>query len=376
MMKKTAAILLCSIFLWSATTIKTHAQNSAKAAITIEAQTGISLYEKNADEQLPMASTTKIMTALVALENADINQTFTVSETACKVEGTQIGLLAGDQISLNDLLHMLMMKSANDAAQTIAENISGSLEAFAELMNERAKQMGLTHTHFENPHGLPSDNHYTTARELALIAAEALKNDTFAQIVSTKKKKLDYHGLVIENSNRLLSSYEYTTGVKTGFTKAAGRCLVTSAKKDGVTLINVTLNDGNDWQDHTEMFEEGFRRVSSYTLYEAGQYSITVPVLNGTHPARFTNPEPVYGVCIDGQKIEYIPTDCLPQSLYAPIQKETFDQQVYVELAYKNRLVGTMKLTLCESVAQKEDEQTFSEKYLYYLNQVFKSILP
>ena len=124
------------------------------------------------------------------------------------------------------------------------------------------------------------------------------------------------------------------------------------------------------------MFEEGFRRVSSYTLYEAGQYSITVPVLNGTHPARFTNPEPVYGVCIDGQKIEYIPTDCLPQSLYAPIQKETFDQQVYVELAYKNRLVGTMKLTLCESVAQKEDEQTFSEKYLYYLNQVFKSILP
>lgn len=376
MMKKTVAILLCSIFLWSATTIKTHAQNSAKAAITIEAQTGISLYEKNADEQLPMASTTKIMTALVALENADINQTFTVSETACKVEGTQIGLLAGDQISLNDLLHMLMMKSANDAAQTIAENISGSLEAFAELMNERAKQMGLTHTHFENPHGLPSDNHYTTARELALIAAEALKNDTFAQIVSTKKKKLDYHGLVIENSNRLLSSYEYTTGVKTGFTKAAGRCLVTSAKKDGVTLINVTLNDGNDWQDHTEMFEEGFRRVSSYTLYEAGQYSITVPVLNGTHPARFTNPEPVYGVCIDGQKIEYIPTDCLPQSLYAPIQKETFDQQVYVELAYKNRLVGTMKLTLCESVAQKEDEQTFSEKYLYYLNQVFKSILP
>lgn len=376
MMKKTVAILLCSIFLWSAATIKTHAQNSAKAAITIEAQTGISLYEKNADEQLPMASTTKIMTALVALENADINQTFTVSETACKVEGTQIGLLAGDQISLNDLLHMLMMKSANDAAQTIAENISGSLEAFAELMNERAKQMGLTHTHFENPHGLPSDNHYTTARELALIAAEALKNDTFAQIVSTKKKKLDYHGLVIENSNRLLSSYEYTTGVKTGFTKAAGRCLVTSAKKDGVTLINVTLDDGNDWQDHTEMFEEGFRRVSSYTLYEAGQYSITVPVLNGTHPARFTNPEPVYGVCIDGQKIEYIPTDCLPQSLYAPIQKETFDQQVYVELAYKNRLVGTMKLTLCESVAQKEDAQTFSEKYLYYLNQVFKSILP
>lgn len=376
MMKKTVAILLCSIFLWSATTIKTHAQNSAKAAITIEAQTGISLYEKNADEQLPMASTTKIMTALVALENADINQTFTVSETACKVEGTQIGLLAGDQISLNDLLHMLMMKSANDAAQTIAENIAGSLEAFAELMNERAKQMGLTHTHFENPHGLPSDNHYTTARELALIAAEALKNDTFAQIVSTKKKKLDYHGLVIENSNRLLSSYEYTTGVKTGFTKAAGRCLVTSAKKDGVTLINVTLNDGNDWQDHTEMFEEGFRRVSSYTLYEAGQYSVTVPVLNGTQPARFTNPEPVYGVCIDGQKIEYIPTDCLPQSLYAPIQKETFNQQVYVELAYKNRLVGTMKLTLCESIAQKEDEQTFSEKYLYYLNQVFKSILP
>lgn len=376
MMKKTVAILLCSIFLWSATTIKAHAQNSAKAAITIEAQTGISLYEKNADEQLPMASTTKIMTALVALENADINQTFTVSETACKVEGTQIGLLAGDQISLNDLLHMLMMKSANDAAQTIAENISGSLEAFADLMNERAKQMGLTHTHFENPHGLPSDNHYTTARELALIAAEALKNESFAQIVNTKKKKLDYHGLVIENSNRLLSSYEYTTGIKTGFTKAAGRCLVTSAKKDGVTLINVTLDDGNDWKDHTEMFEEGFRRVNSYTLYEAGQYSVTVPVLNGTQPARFTNPDPVYGVCIDGQKIEYIPTDCLPQSLYAPIQKETFDQQVYVELAYKNRRVDTMKLTLCESVAQKEDEQTFSEKYLYYLNQVFKSILP
>lgn len=369
-MKKTICILIVAVLLLAP--VCTHA-DSARSAITIEASTGISLYEKNADERLPMASTTKIMTALVALEHAQLSDIFTVSESAVAVDGSQLGLLAGDKISLSDLLHMLMLKSANDAAQVIAENISGSIAEFAQLMNQKAEQLGLTNTHFANPHGLPVDNHYTTARELALIAAEALRNETFAKIVSTEKKKLDYHGLVIENSNRLLSAYAYTTGVKTGFTKAAGRCLVSSAQKDGVTLINVTLNDGNDWNDHMQMFTSGFARVSRYTVFEAGEYTVSVPVLNGTADATFTNTLPIYGVCIDGQKIDYVFTACLHPMLYAPLQAQQVDG--YTQMIYRNRHIADIPLTLTSDVPQAEQAQSTLQRFLANLAQVLKNCL-
>ncbi len=372
-MKKTISVFVCIAILFLLIPL-TFFGISASSAITIEATTGISLYEKNADERRPMASTTKIMTALVAIENADINSIFTVSKKSINVDGSQLGLLEGDKISLSDLLYMLMLKSANDAAETIAENIAGSIEAFADMMNQKADEIGLSNTHFANPHGLPNDNHYTTARELALIAAEALKNETFAKIVHTQKAKLNYHGLVIENSNRLLTAYEYTTGIKTGFTKAAGRCLVTSAQKDGVTLINVTLNDGNDWNDHKEMFNSGFARVGRYTLYDTGEYVAKAPVLNGQHEAEFINEEPIYGVSIDNQKIDYMFTNCISPTLYAPV----FADKTYAhtEMVYKNRNIQKISLKLKSDIPQREDEWTLSQRFIYYIEQLFKNILP
>ena len=333
---------------------------SAGAAITIEAGSGTALYSKNADTRRPMASTTKIMTALVALEQKSLDSVFVVSKRASTVEGSQMGLLENDKISLRDLLYMLMLKSANDAAEVIAENISGSNEKFAELMNARAEKIGLKDTHFVNPHGLPDDNHYTTARELALIAREALKNSKFAELVATKEIKISYHHMVLENSNRLLSSYAYANGVKTGFTKKAGRCLVSSATKDGVTLITVTLNDGNDWQDHKYLMDEGFKRVCLFEIYKPGEYCVTRPVLNGAEEAVYKNSESIYGVMIDGVKQKYEFTSNISPVLYAPVTAGQKNGTVGVYS--KGSLVCESPLCLQNNVMQKEEAASFIEK--------------
>ena len=335
---------------------------SAYAAVTIEAQTGIALYSKNADIRRPMASTTKIMTALVALEEKPLDSVFVVSASAAAVDGSQMGLAEGEKITLRDLLYMLMLKSANDAAEVIAENVGGSIEGFAALMNARAEKIGLSDTHFVNPHGLPDDNHYTTARELALIAREALENKNFAELVSTKSAHISYRNMVLENSNRLLSSYGYANGVKTGFTKKAGRCLVSSATKDGVTLITVTLNDGNDWQDHVGLMESGFARVSCYEIYAPGEYVAERVVLNGSEKAVFKNTESIYGVIIDGVKQEYIFKENISPSLYAPLftGKEIAGLGMYSG----NDLVYETPLCLCENVDPKEEPAGFFRKWV------------
>ena len=205
------------------------AEISAEAYVLIEASSETILDSGAPHKKMEPASTTKILTALVAIENGDLSSVFKVSKNAAEVEGSQLGIEAGDEITLDDLLHILLMKSGNDAAVTIAENIAGSVDAFAEMMNERAEKIGCEDSHFTNPHGLSDENHYTSAYDLALIAAEALKNDTFAEIVSKKQHTLAYKNLSISNSNRLLKMNDYFCGVKTGFTKAAGRCLVSAA---------------------------------------------------------------------------------------------------------------------------------------------------
>lgn len=248
---------------------------SAECAAVIEQSTGYVLYEKGADIPRPPASTTKILTALVAIEKRDLDDMFSVSEKSASVDGSQLGILSGEKIKLRDLLYMLLMKSANDAAETIAENIGGSAEGFAVMMNLRAEQAGCVSSHFTNPHGMPDDTHYTTASDLAKIARDAMNNPVFAEIVATKTKKLEYKNLTITNSNRLLSISEGFNGVKTGFTKKAGRCLVSSCEREGVSLICVTLNASNDWNDHKTLMDLNFRRVSSYEALPSGGYSVT-----------------------------------------------------------------------------------------------------
>lgn len=238
---------------------------SASSAILIEAESGRVVYEKDADTRRSMASTTKIMTAIVALENGDLDMPIKIPKAAVGIEGSSVYLIENETLTLRELLYALMLRSANDAATAIAIALGGSVEGFADMMNDKANELGLKDTHFENPHGLDSPQHYTTARELAIITAEALKNDVFRQIVSTQKMTLPLANepdrRLVVNHNRLLRTYDGCIGVKTGFTKKTGRCLVSAAEREGVTLIAVTLNAPNDWNDHKKMLDYGFFRL-------------------------------------------------------------------------------------------------------------------
>ena len=240
---------------------------SAQAAIVIDADTGAVLQEQNADACLPMASTTKIMTALVALGEGSADRVYTVKKAYTQVEGSSMYLQEGEKLTLRDTLYGLMLASGNDAAVAIAGECGG-MEAFVRKMNDKAAALGLTSTHFDNPNGLPSETHYTTARELAKLTAAALHDPVFRQIVSTRSYTVN--GRTLVNHNRLLSTYDGAIGVKTGYTRAAGRCLVSAAERNGRTIVCVTLSDPDDWRDHAALLDAGFAQYSEVTLHEAG----------------------------------------------------------------------------------------------------------
>ncbi|MBQ3483333.1 MAG: D-alanyl-D-alanine carboxypeptidase [Clostridia bacterium] len=256
---------------------------SAASMVLLDASSGTLLAAHNADERRPMASTTKIMTALVVLECADLDATVTVPPEAVGVEGSSIYLFRGEQITVRTLLYALMLSSANDAAAALALHTSGSISAFADRMNQKAAALGLTNTHFCNPHGLQDAAHYTTARDLAHLAAAALANPTFAEIVSTRRYSAPQNDTdaarLFLNHNRLLRTYEGAIGVKTGFTKSSGRCLVSAAERNGLRLVAVTLHDPNDWRDHAALLDWGF---SQYVSFTAAPDTISLPVVGGT----------------------------------------------------------------------------------------------
>ena len=251
---------------------------SAAAAVTMDADTGETLFAENADSRLPMASTTKIMTALVALGEGDLDRVYTVKKQYAAVEGSSMYLEEGERLTLRDTLYGLLLSSGNDAAAAVAGECGGE-RAFVDKMNAKAHELGLTDTRFENPSGLPSDGHYTTARELAKITAAALRDPVFRDIVSTKT--CTAVGRTLVNHNRLLSLYEDAIGVKTGFTRAAGRCLVSAAERNGRTVIAVTLNDPDDWNDHIALLDDAFSRYSEVTLHEKGDTLAQTQVFGG-----------------------------------------------------------------------------------------------
>ncbi len=261
------------------------AAEGARSALLMEAETGRVLYAQNAHEALPMASTTKIMTALVALENGRLEDTVTAGRNAFGVPGTSIYLSEGEQLTLEEMLYGLMLASGNDAAVAIAEHIGGSVEQFCQMMTRRAEELGCENTVFSTPHGLPGGNHHTTAWDLALITREALKNADFRQIVSTQRASIPWAGheynRVLNNKNKLLSSYPGTLGVKTGYTKAAGRCLVFAAEREGLRLIGVVLNCPNWFEEAAAMLDQGFENWQMVTLLDAGETVRQVPVENG-----------------------------------------------------------------------------------------------
>ncbi len=260
---------------------------SARGAVLIEADSGQVIFGQNENARLSMASTTKIMTALVAIEQLPLDTVITVTETSVGVEGSSIYLTVGETLTLEELLYALLLASANDAAETIAIAVAGDIPSFAVLMNEKAASLGLTDTHFVNPHGLDADGHYTTARELALLTRAALDNPDFRRICSTKRHTIPLRGTegvrLLINHNRLLSAYDGCIGVKTGYTKKTGRCLVSAAERDGVRLIAVTLGAPDDWRDHTAMLDYGFSLYDSVTLCEPGFYNAPMPIMAGDH---------------------------------------------------------------------------------------------
>ncbi|EKN69654.1 D-alanyl-D-alanine carboxypeptidase [Neobacillus bataviensis LMG 21833] len=237
---------------------------SAASAVLLEQKTGRVLFEKDAHTKRRIASITKIMTAILAIESGKMNQTVKVSEKATHAEGSSVYLKPGEKIKLNHLVYGLMLRSGNDTAVAIAEHVGGSLDGFVYLMNQKAKEIGMHNTHFANPHGLDDhENHYSTAYDMAILMRYAMKNKTFQKISGTKVYKApnptENWDREWKNKNRLLSKYKYCTGGKTGFTKRAKRTLVTTATKGDMNLIAVTLNDSNDWNDHISMYEGGFK---------------------------------------------------------------------------------------------------------------------
>lgn len=248
---------------------------SAQAAIVVEQSTGRVLWEHNADQRLPMASTTKIMTALCVLENADLPEIVTIDESMSGIEGSSMYLEAGEELSVEQLLYGLMLRSGNDAAVALAKHVGGSVEDFVRLMNEKAAQLGLENTHFVNPHGLPAEGHYTTARELAIITAAAYENEIFRTIVDTERMVVPWKGhpydRAMANKNKILTQYEGGNGVKTGYTKAAGRCLVAGAEREGMQVIAVALNAPDMWNDCMAMMDKAFAEYDMTVVMEAGE---------------------------------------------------------------------------------------------------------
>lgn len=252
---------------------------SARSAFVLDAVSGRELFARDADTRSLIASTTKIMTALIICEQCNVLDRMRIPKEAVGIEGSSMYLKEGEVLTLQELLYGLMLSSGNDAAVALAIYCGGTAEGFAELMNDKARNLGLTETHFENPNGLDSPGHYSTARDLAVLAAYAMKNPIFYKTVSARNVKVGQRYLT--NHNKLLWRLEGADGVKTGFTKAAGRILVSSATRQGRRIIGVTIDAPDDWNDHCQLLNEGFSRYQNRQIVQAGQCVGTLEVLGG-----------------------------------------------------------------------------------------------
>lgn len=328
---------------------------SAKSAILINADNGQILYAKDENTERPMASTTKIMTALLTLEAAQKNDKLvTITDEMVRVEGSSMGLLPGYQLSLKSLAAGMLTVSGNDAANSAAIAISGSTSAFADLMNKRAKELGLDHTHFVTPSGLDDKDHYTTASDLATLAAAAMNNPEFSEIVGNKLMNIPFTNPEqtrrFTNHNKLLSMYQGCTGVKTGYTKIAGRCLVSEAQRNGVSLIAVTLSAPDDWNDHQKMLDYGFSCLENCPADDSG-YNVTLPVVGGMKESVLINGTSGNSFIIDkksGNELKRIVS--LPKFIYAPVH--TGEVLGTVQYILNGKAVASTELVAAENIQQ------------------------
>lgn len=333
--------LLCAVFVASILTCQVLAiGSSASSAVLVEQGSGRVLYEKDAHTPRLIASTTKIMTALVALEEGDLRQRYTVTAEDM-AEGSSMYLRPGEELELEELLYGLMLASGNDAALAVAHCVSGSVEDFVALMNGKAAELGLTNTSFENPNGLDGEHHLSSAYDMARLTACAMENGDFRRIVSTASITIGERYLT--NHNKLLRLCEGCVGVKTGYTRAAGRTLVSAVEREGMTLICVTLNDGDDWNDHMALYDWGYDGFSMEKAAQSGQVLGSVTVTGGTVavvPAVLSADLSCPVKEGEGMTVEV----CLPQSVSAPV----VPGQV---LGTAAALVDGVEMARCELVA-------------------------
>ena len=285
MLKKFLSVILSLLVIIPSLAVSSNAIEisvSAKSAILIDGNTQEVLYAKNEYEKRGIASTTKILTSLIALEYGSPQKEIVATSEAITVEGTSIGLKAGDKITIKSLVYGMLLESGNDAANVTAHGISGNVTEFSNLMNSYAKKLGMKDSNFTNPSGLTDKNHYSTAYDMALLTSFAIKNPVFKKICATESAVIDFGtpeiSRSLSNHNRLLREYDGVFGVKTGYTKASGRCLVTACERNGVTLIAVTLNAYDDWNDHKKLYDYGFSLYDN-DVSQVDLRNISIPVI-------------------------------------------------------------------------------------------------
>lgn len=328
---------------------------SARGAALYQPDTKKLLFGKNSSQRLSMASTTKIMTALVALENAnDLEVLVPIDESAIGTEGSSAYLRSGDVLTMRELLYALLLQSANDAAVAIACFVGGDESGFVDMMNEKAAELGLSDTHFSNPHGLDAPEHYTTARDLAVLGAEALKNEELLAIASTYKKTIvtGERRRTYVNHNKLLYKYDGAIGLKTGFTDESGRCLVGAAERDGVRLISVTLDAPNDWCDHELMLDWGFEKTQRLTLAATYEYSFDLPKVDGTGTVRVTNCDELSAV-VEREEREVKDNVVLPRFISKNYKKGDVIGKVCFTAGGEE--LGSVDLIVTEDVRLRDD---------------------
>lgn len=338
---------------------------SAVSAILIEAETGTVIYEKNADAQRAMASTTKIMTAILTIEAGDLDTEFVADSYAIRVEGTSMGLQEGDRVSRRDLLYGILLPSGNDAANAAAVSVGGSIGGFVDMMNAKAEELGLSSTHFVTPSGLDANGHYTTARDLAKLTAYAMENETFREIVCCTSAEVEYGNppylRTLYNSNKMLTRYDGAIGVKTGFTDNARRCLVSAAERDGVTLIAVTLNAGDDWNDHTKMLDYGFTQVKSFPLELSCSERVAVA---GTGQSVEVYAEQDEIALLPSQRERLTRRVLLPKFVYGSVRQG--EELGSIEFSIDGEMVKSCPLYASSSVTVPEEELSLWQRLLSF----------
>lgn len=359
MFKQAKLILVTILVVFSALGINgycrsAYAESAAVSAgeAVMEVTSGRLLFERNADQILPMASTTKILTAIIIIDECDLDAVYEIPGRACGVEGSSIYLVPEEHMTIRDLLYGLMLRSGNDCAEALALYHSNSIEKFVDAMNQKAIQIGANNSCFKNPHGLPMEGHVTTARDLALIATYALRNPIFSEIVSAKQWTIPDGGCgytrVLQNKNKMLFQYDGADGVKTGFTKKAGRCLVSSATRSGMRLVSVVLNSPQMYERSAEILSDCFANYSLKKLFDASSGYNSIPTQT-KYKNCIVGCEQDFFYPLQEYELQEVRIECnLPQNIVLPVKKgDCFGK---LDIYFRNQLIFSQKIISIKDV--------------------------